>query len=200
MKEGKVESLTSYLEQGITRSTGLNQCVLMMDLAAVDYLWESWAQGKECGELRTEQVDFEAGVSEPGWSKTIRAEPSSRIDLTGEKRGRFLQSAAALVGEMEKQGHSSKQGSLFRPMNRSRTEFEDCTMSANALRKRIQLHMKDAGIFSGETLHSFRRSAVQNAAAIEGYDIKRLMDLGRWKSYAALKLYVEEIEGMFPRS
>jgi hypothetical protein len=52
--EKKVEHLVEYLEQGIARSEGISQCTLLMDLAAVDYLWESWARGKECGELRVD--------------------------------------------------------------------------------------------------------------------------------------------------
>jgi hypothetical protein len=101
------------------------------------------------------QVDFEAGVAEPGWSKTVHAEPSSWIDLMGEGRGRFLRSASALVGELEKEGYASPRGFLFRPLNRRRTGFEESALSASALRKRIQQHMKDANVFEGETLHSF---------------------------------------------
>lgn len=67
------------------------------------------------------------------------------------------------------------------------------------MRKRIQKHLKDAGLFEGETLHSFRQSAVQNAAEIEGYDVEKLMVRGRWSSYAAFRLYVEEIEANFAR-
>jgi hypothetical protein len=130
----------------------------------------------------------------------VRTEPSARIDLTEGNRGRFLRSAAALIGEMGRQGFESKKGFLFRPMNRKRDRFEECALSSSALRKRVQQHMKDARIFNGETLHSFRRSAVQNAASIEGYDVARLMALGRWKSEAAFRLYVEEIAGNFPRS
>jgi hypothetical protein len=59
--------------------------------------------------------------------------------------------------------------------------------------------MKDAGLYKGETLHSFRRSAVQGAAEFEGYDVQRLMALGQWKSYAAFRLYVEEIKSSFFR-
>jgi integrase len=161
MKEDKVSALVQYLEDGIRKSSGVTRCVLMMDLAAVDYLWESWARGKECGKLRSDQVDFENGIAEPGWSKTVRTEPSARIDLTEGNRGRFLRSAAALIGEMGRQGFESKKGFLFRPMNRKRDGFEECALSSSALRKRVQQHMKDARIFNGETLHSFRRSAVQ---------------------------------------
>jgi hypothetical protein len=67
------------------------------------------------------------------------------------------------------------------------------------MRKRVQAHLKAAGLFNGETLHSFRRSAVQGAAEIEGYDVPKLVAQGRWKSYAAFRLYIEEIESSFPR-
>jgi integrase len=199
-KAEKVTALITYLEDGIRRTEGIARCVLMMDLAAVDYLWESWARGKECGELRAEQVDHEQGVSLPGWSKTVHSEPSARIDLTEGGRGRFLQSAARLIGDFEKHGYAGGHGYLFRPLTRKRDGFEDSALSSNALRKRIQQHLKDAKLFDGETLHSFRRSAVQNAAAVEGYDVRRLMELGRLKSYAAFRVYVEEIQSSFSRS
>jgi hypothetical protein len=65
-KSDNVTALVSYLEDGIRRTEGITKCVLLMDLAAVDYLWESWARGKECGELRAKQVDMEEGVALPG--------------------------------------------------------------------------------------------------------------------------------------
>jgi hypothetical protein len=199
-KSEKVTALVSYLEDGIRRTEGITKCVLMMDLAAVDYPWESWARGKECGELRAEQVDLEEGVALPGWSKTVHSEPSARIDLSEGGRGRFLRSAARLIGELEKQGHAEGHGYLFRPLTRTREGFENSALSSNALRRRIQQHLRDARLFNGETLHSFRRSAVQNAASVEGYDVRRLMELGRWKSYAAFRIYVEEIQSAFGRS
>jgi hypothetical protein len=77
MSKKKVEHLVRYLVDGIARSEGISRCILLMDLAAVDYLLESWARGKECGELRVDQVDFEAGIAKPGWSKMVHAEPSA---------------------------------------------------------------------------------------------------------------------------
>ena len=90
-------------------------------------------------------------------------------------------------------------GYLFRPLNERRNGFKHEAMSSGTMRRRIQQRLKEAGLFEGETLHSFRRSAVQHAASIEGYDVKRLMDKGRWASYAAFRLYIEEIEHQFPR-
>jgi integrase len=194
-----VEDLVNYLEREANQSAGLRKCILRMDIAAVDYLLESWARGKECGELRAGEIDFEERVAEPGWSKTVRAEPSARIDLIGSGRGRFLESARKLIQEMEEAGHPVGMGNLFRPVNKRRDGFEETALTASALRKRIQSHLKDAGLYEGETLHSFRRSAVQGAAKMKGFNVSKLMPLGRWKSYAAFRLYVEEIESAFPR-
>jgi integrase len=197
--EGKVDDLVAYLEKSVQESSGVGRYVQLMDLCAVHYLWESWSRGKECGELRVDQVDFKRKEALPGWSKTVRQEPSARIDLHGSGRGRFIESAARLMKEMERQGHNEGHGFLFRPMNKARIGFIDSPLSAAALRKRIRHHLQDAGLYEGETLHSFRRSAVQNAVKIEGYDVKRLMEFGRWKSYGAFKLYIEKIESEFAR-
>jgi hypothetical protein len=75
----------------------------------------------------------------------------------------------------------------------------DEPLKAAAMRKRVQQHLKKANLYEGETLHSFRRSAVQHAAAIVGYDVERLMKRGRWASYAAFRVYIEEIEHSFGR-
>jgi hypothetical protein len=150
--------------------------------------------------MRADQIDMEAGIALPGWSKIVQAEPSARIDLTEGRRGRFLQSADNLLAEMERQGHSGGHDYVFRPLTRNRNGFEDSALSSNALRRRIQQHLRHADLYEGETLHSCRRSAIQNAASIEGYDVKTLMDLGRWKSYAAFRIYIEEIQEAFPKA
>lgn len=118
-KEEKVTALVTYLEDGIQRSEGITKCTLMMDLAAVDYLWEAWARGKECGELRGDQINLATGIISPGWSKTVQSEPSAQIELANRRSGRFLRSAAGLLMEMERQGHLGGHGYLFRPLKRS---------------------------------------------------------------------------------
>jgi integrase len=106
----------------------------------------------------------------------------------------LLESAGELVKVLAKNGIDiGKTGYLFQAQNRSRNGFEDKPISSSALRKRIQKRLQDAGLFEGETLHSFRRSAVQHAAIELKYDVKKLMDLGGWKTYSSFKLYVKEI-------
>jgi hypothetical protein len=178
-KEQKVYDLVTYLEQQIEGSAGIHRCVLLMDLCAIRYMWESWCWGKVREELERRQVDFESWEPLPGWSSTSKQEPSAHINLSSGNRGGFTKSAARMIKEMERQGQGSARGFLFWPLTRQRDGFEDVPLSSAALRKRVQIHLKDAGLFEGETLHSFRRSAVQNAAKMEGYDVARLMELGR---------------------
>jgi integrase len=101
---------------------------------------------------------------------------------------------------MEQVAYPIGNGYLFRPLSRNRNGFENEPLKSDAMRRRVQKHLKAAGLYEGETLHSFRRSAVQHSADIEGYDIKRLMEFGRWKSYAAFRLYIGEVEHKFQRS
>jgi hypothetical protein len=101
---------------------------------------------------------------------------------------------------MERIGQPIEDGFLFRPLNRKRNGFMNEALKSDAMRRRVQKHLKAAGLFEGETLHSFRRSAVQHSADIEGYNVKHLMEFGRWRSYAAFRLYIDEIEHKFPRA
>jgi integrase len=194
----KLDALLAYLARLIGESpAGLERCVLLTDQAVVLYLWESLARGKECGELQVRQVEFDEHVTYPGWSKTVRKEPSARIPLAAPEQGErltFLEAAVQLIKGLDETGNGiGENGFLFRSLNRGRTAFVDAPMTSDTLRKRLQKRLKDAGLFEGETVHSFRRSAVQHAAVNLNYNVKQLMELGRWKSYSAFRGYVEEV-------
>lgn len=193
-----VTDLVGYLEREIAKEIGIKQCILLADLAIVHYLWETWSRGKECGELESRQVDSDQGIVKPGWTKTQRIEPSAEIAV--KKDDGFMQASSPLIISMDRLGYPIGSGFLFRPLNKSRNGFTYEPLRSDAMRRRIQKHLKAAGLFEGETLHSFRRSAVQHAADIEGYNVKRLMEFGRWQSYSAFRLYEEKIEHRFRRS
>lgn len=182
--EGKVLDLVASIEKQILQSSGLQECCLIGDLAIVHYLWESLSRGKECGQLERRQVSFGENMARPGWSKTVRQEPSAEISLGNN----FLEAAGRLIRACEDNGVPVGQGYLFRPLNEKRNGFKSEAMSSGSMRRRIQQRLKDANLFEGETLHSFRHSAVQHAAEIEGYDVEKLMKLGRWTSYSAFRL------------
>jgi integrase len=194
-KEGKVEDLIQSLRDKINaKRIGIERCRLIMDLAAVLYLWETWVRGKECGTLERRQVHEAEGVVLPGWSKTIQQEPSSRIVVeTSEERLTFLEATAWLLKEMEIIGQPVGSGFLFRPLARDRKTFRSEAITSAALRGQIQNALKRAGLFEGETLHSFRRSAAQHAVDVLGYTVEKAMEKGRWKSFSAFQGYVEEV-------
>jgi hypothetical protein len=107
--EVKLDALLAHLARAIESCPpGLERCVLLTDQAVVLYLWESLARGKECGELLYRQVEFGEQVSYPGWSKTVRKEPSARIPLAApaaEGRLTFLEAAVRLVTGLEETGN-----------------------------------------------------------------------------------------------
>jgi hypothetical protein len=156
MKEGKVNNLVKYLSQEIEKAEKIGKIVLLIDRASVLYLWESWARGKECGELEARQIDREESVALPGWSKMVRTEPSGRIDLTrsGEEVT-FLKGSAELLAERERQAIPLESEYLFWPLNKSRTGFKDEPLKSGMLKKRVQQHLTKAELYEGETLHSF---------------------------------------------
>lgn len=195
--ESKLNALVEYLTEKLSTSEGMERCVVAIDRAAVLYLWETLARGKECGAVRQDQIDKEEGTVYPEWTKTIRHEPSARIELaTPGAAGRmtFLEAASELIRIMSDEGHDvGENGHLFRAQTRNRNGFMNEPITSSALRKQVQKRLQDAGLFEGETLHSFCRSAVQHAAIELKYNVKKLMDLGGWKIYSSFRLYVEEI-------
>lgn len=194
-KEAKVHDFIAWLEGRVNEANGFARCSLISDLAVVHYLWETWSRGKECGSVEVRQIAFGDHTVKAGWSKTIREEPSAEIDVGPG----FLEAAARLISACEQVGDPVGTGYLFRPLNGRKNGFKPEPMTSGTMRRRIQQRLKEAGLYEGETLHSFRRSAVQHAASIEGYNVERLMQRGRWASYGAFRLYIEEIEAAFPR-
>lgn len=167
MPEEKVMGLIEYLNNEVRKLRGVERCVAAMDSAVVLYLWESWARGKECGSVTEKhQIDFAGRVVRPGWSKTVREEPSAEISMKDARtENTFLWAAGLLMHEMDACGEGKNSEFLFRPLNKRRNGFEDTGLTAEAMSRRVQKHLLKAGLYEGETLHSFRRSAVQHAAA-----------------------------------
>jgi integrase len=181
-KEEKVTELVHFLIAEICKMTeGIARCCALMDVAAVLYLWEAWVREKECGSLEKRQVHEDERLVLPGWSKTVQQEPSSRIEVISPKDGKwsFLAATAALVKESEAIGQPVGDGFLFRPFSRDRRSFRQEAITASALRLRVQKALKGAGLFEGETLHSFRRSAAQHAVEVQRFTVEKAMQKGR---------------------
>jgi integrase len=165
----KLIPLVAFLTQRISETEGMERCVIAMDRTAVLYLWETLACEKECGQVRQDQIDAAEGTVYPGWTKTVRQEPSARIGLAvagGQERLTFLESASHRSAFWLKTASilARREPYLFRAQNRSRNGFDNKPITSSVLRKRVQKRLHEAGLFEGETLRSFRRSAVQHAA------------------------------------
>lgn len=192
VEPSKVTDLIEYLERQVWQHEGIKKSVLLGDLAIVHYLWETWSWGKECGEVEARQINLNTGTVKPGWTKTSRSEPSGEICI-GRNSG-FMEATSRLIAKMERQGHSIGNGFLFTPTNQRRNGFVNEHLLSDAMRRRVQKHLKDAGLYAWETLHNFRRSAVQHAADIEEYDVKKLMGFGRWPHHVLPFGYTSTLE------
>ncbi|GAQ86251.1 hypothetical protein KFL_002790010 [Klebsormidium nitens] len=141
--EEKLDLLLAFLARRIGEESDLLECcTLLIDQAAVLYLWESLARGKKCGSLSARQIQAGAEPAAfPGWSKTVRKELSARIPLAkagAGSRPTFVEAAAQLVKGLELLGDpTAEEGYLFRAQNRQRTGFLAWPISSASLRKRI---------------------------------------------------------------
>ncbi|GAQ91452.1 hypothetical protein KFL_007880030 [Klebsormidium nitens] len=75
--EVKLDALLAHMADRVKQETdALELCTLLMDQAAVLYLWESLARGKECGALSAREIEGGAApAAYPGWSKTVHKNP-----------------------------------------------------------------------------------------------------------------------------
>ncbi|KXZ42531.1 hypothetical protein GPECTOR_138g662 [Gonium pectorale] len=79
---------------------------------------------------------------------------------------------------------------VFRPLAPTRQHFREAPYSSNALNARVKLHLHSAGLYEGETNHSFRRGALQ-AGADRGMSVAELMRMGQITSASTLKRYID---------
>lgn len=82
--EQKLDALLAFLTERLAATPKcVERCTLLMNQAAVLYVWESLApsRGKECGNLSWRQVELEERAASPRPSKTVRQEPNARIPL-----------------------------------------------------------------------------------------------------------------------
>ncbi|KXZ45895.1 hypothetical protein GPECTOR_49g479 [Gonium pectorale] len=81
---------------------------------------------------------------------------------------------------------------LFRPLTANRRRFKEEPLSSSALGARVHRHLRDAELYAGETNHSFRRGALQ-AAAADGLGTAELMRLGQIRSPGILARYLDRV-------
>lgn len=81
-------------------------------------------------------------------------------------------------------------GFLFKPLRSDRKGFEESALSSSSLGSRLRLHLTLAGLYEGESCHSFRRGTLQHAAA-QGADRPALQEFAQLRSAAVLERYLD---------
>ncbi|GIL82879.1 hypothetical protein Vretimale_8378 [Volvox reticuliferus] len=83
-------------------------------------------------------------------------------------------------------------GYLFRPDTRGGQGYREAPLSTEVLEHRLDMHLKAAGLYEGEAVHSFRRGSLQHAlrTGVSEADVRRLSHI---HSIATLRRYVDPI-------
>jgi integrase len=79
---------------------------------------------------------------------------------------------------------------LFRPLTPDQRSFKAIPLRTSTLSARLKLHLQAAGLYAGETCHSFRRGALQ-AAAGDGASTEELLRFSQLRTPAILKRYLD---------
>ncbi|GBG69989.1 hypothetical protein CBR_g4817 [Chara braunii] len=180
----KLERVMRFIRDKVKVLKGHHEAQAHRDGGAFLYLWESW---QRCGEglrLQYKEIDLEKKIVRPGYTKTDRHGGRFMIRLrdAGGEEETFLGWLPEMVSSYEQVGQDIKQGFLFRPM------WGSGAMSGGAFNKRIEKWYVEAGVFAGESGHSFRIGGVQ-AGIEEGWSLCEMMRQGTWSSVGTFMRY-----------
>jgi integrase len=220
LTEAKYEALVRYLWREISRAAGaLAVMVLLRDLLVVLLLWQTAQRGHDVGKLglgdfvdpsRPEQPYL--GFPLPAPWELLGGAPTLCVSQRGTKTYRLGRAPAIWIWpNAEAPGFCvprvlgyymwlSRQpdaapGSriddlLFRPLTPDQRGFKSAALRTSTLSARLKLHLQAAGLYAGETVHSFRRGALQTAAGGGASDAE-LMGLSHIRTPAVLGRYLD---------
>ncbi|KAG2436840.1 hypothetical protein HXX76_006360 [Chlamydomonas incerta] len=169
--------------------------VLLRDLLCVLLMWQTAVRGHDVGKLglgdfvdpNNPALPYQGFPLSPPWTwgsylgpvlcfrergtktyKLARAPPVYLAPDLWEPRlsvPRVLALYLALCSAPDAPPGSRVQDLLFRPLTPDQRGFKDAPLSSSSMGARLRLHLHAAGLYGGETVHSFRRGALQNAQA-----------------------------------
>ena len=185
------------------------------------YMWATTTRGHDCGRLRLD--DFrnptDAGLAFAGFPlplpgtgplPTLVVRQLGTKTHQGERAPPHLLSPCSVVAECFVSTLALYQlacsqhgfplcGVLFRPRRADQHGFEECPMSSSDLCFRLRTHLQLAGLYDGETCHSFRRGALQYQQA-QGGTVDQLLGLSQLRSTATLQRYLDPGRHLVPPS
>lgn len=185
---GKVETLLRHLLHQQQQSTGVDKLLLIRDGLTISMLWQSCFRGFNVGGLRLSNIKTPTNSPAipfiiPELTLQAGAQLYLYPDVTKNRKGghctvtlscdimcftTWLQLATA-AHEEAKQPITNY---IMRPLHKGTKTFAEKPMTSSAIWARFTLHLKNAGIYNGESVHSTRRgkmieSSTQHQASIE---------------------------------
>ena len=185
---GKIRTLLQHLLQQQQHSTEADKLLLIRDGLIISMLWQSCFRGFNVGALRLSNIKAPTNSpATPFIIPQLTLQPGAQLhlfpDITKNRKGghctvtlscnimcftAWLQLATAAYEEA-KQPITNY---VVRPLHKGTKTFAEKPMTSSAIWARFTLHLKNAGIYNGESVHSTRRgkmieSSTQHQASIE---------------------------------
>jgi integrase len=183
--------------------SSLERVLLLRDLFCVLLLWQTAIRGHDVGKLGLgDFVDpvqpdrpYTGFPLPPPWQWGSAAAPTLGFRQRGTKTYKLTRAPLVLLephpvepafciprtmalymwccSQPDAQPGSVISDLLIRPLAPDRRGFKDSALRSAGLVARIRLHLRAAGLYDGETVHSFRRGALQAVEAAGGDDRSR---------------------------
>ncbi|GLC46554.1 hypothetical protein PLESTB_001621600 [Pleodorina starrii] len=198
----------------------LERIVLLRDLLCVLLLWQTAFRGHDIGKLGLgDFVDpaqpdrpYTGFPLPPPWLWGSEAAPTLGFRQRGTKTYKLARAPLVLLepnsaepalciprtlahyvwccSQPDAPAGSAVVDLLFRPLAADKRSFKDTALTSASLAARVRLHLEAAGLHDQETVHSFRRGALQAAEAAGG-EVPTLLGLGQLRSLATLSRYLD---------
>ncbi|KXZ41000.1 hypothetical protein GPECTOR_1018g287 [Gonium pectorale] len=220
MTPAKYRALVAHLWARVGAEPGpLPRLVLLRDLACILLLWQTTVRGHDIGKLGLGDFVDPDRPDQPfrGFPLPLPGEVADRAPtlcfrLRGSKTYQLSRAppvwlfpnpsepAFCAVGTLALYLRLSSQSAalpgvavsdaFFRPLTADRRGFAAGPLRSAALSARVRLHLQESQLYDGETVHSFRRGALQ-AASADGAGTPALLGFGQLRSVATLERYLD---------
>lgn len=216
MKPTKMVSLRTYLLGLFQRHCKeLRGLIVMRDLCAFQYLWETFQRGKECIRLKTTDFHFLNLQCTNAWpailagnrsdepypvvvessmgTKTRKTKYPGVIHLLPAPQPQDV--CGYLLQDLQLYGQTAR--ALGIPLGQWMFPISDAAQlrlidrpfaHTTSLNARLQIHLQAMDVWENETIYSFRRGQVQERL-ITGDSMEHIATQGLWRSPKTVSLY-----------
>jgi hypothetical protein len=209
MTESKYRALISFMD-GLcdSKSSVVEQLCIERDVCLYMYAWESSLRGKDAGKITLQDffdsrgvlldlyslVDVVEGFSLciiPNGTKTVKGRRAEAqcFDMTEDTQFCFLSRLLSYVHHCKGAGFPITTY-VFRPLDGTRKGFKEQAYMSSGLWHSIVKYLTLAGLFEGETAHSFRRGGLQAAFYTGSAAFTAVQERAQLKSPGIVKRYL----------